>query len=175
MHAIALNLELPLLMSFLTTSATAMDAADLLQSHIQLTVENAREKLQRFAPFLLYQYAATDNSPTSMLKPTSEAMVTLDTIASKVADHFMTISLQQKRKTASFLRSEAAYYRNRRERLQADDLLGQLQDIYLYTTGPLQEVRPYTPHSVRPLLSLLDHRRRTSTLVGNVHSPPLLP
>lgn len=162
-------------MSFLTASATAMDAADLLQSHIKLTVENSREKLQRFVSRLLVQYVATDNAPTSTLMPTSEAMVTLDTMASKVEDYFTRVSLQQKRKTASFLRSEATYYRNRRERLQADDLLGQLQDMYQYTNGPLQEVRLCIPDSVRPLLTLLDRRCRTSTLAGNVHSPPPLP
>ncbi|RDX43270.1 hypothetical protein OH76DRAFT_1487962 [Lentinus brumalis] len=108
-------------MSFCGTPDAAL-AAELLQEYIKDTVGGTRERLERDLMM----------SPSTSLR--------IDNISLRVADYLEKVGLQQQRKTFSFLRSEAAYYRNRREKSKTV-ILGQIGDMYRGTEVSLQKVQ----------------------------------
>ncbi|KAI0715882.1 hypothetical protein C8T65DRAFT_738320 [Cerioporus squamosus] len=110
-------------MSFYRAPEAAL-AAELLQDYIKGTVDETREKLER----------------NLMMK--SGTKLRMDIITQQVADYIEKVSSQQKRKTFSFLRSEAAYYRHRREKSKTV-ILGQIQDMYRETDVSLQTVQGF--------------------------------
>ncbi|KAI0720096.1 hypothetical protein C8T65DRAFT_736260 [Cerioporus squamosus] len=110
-------------MSFSGSTDAAL-AAELLQTYIQGMVEESRDKLERVL----------------LLK--SGTILKLATISQQVRDSFGKVSLQQKRKTASLLRSEAAYYRSRREKSKTA-IIGQIRDMYGDTDLSLRDVQDY--------------------------------